>query len=78
MTVKKPQVGIDIELGNNLAFAVLPAITADMGNTVNHQHIVGGKLGVAGAEQIAMATGYQIFFTKRMLVFEGHKMGTGQ
>jgi hypothetical protein len=56
MTVKKPEVRVDIQLGDDFAFAELPASLADMGDAIEHQHIREWELCIAGAEELALAT----------------------
>ena len=56
---EEPEVGLDVELGADLALAVLAAVLADLGDAVEHQHRRQRQLGVARAEQLAPAAGEQ-------------------
>ena len=41
---------MDIELGQYQAFAGLTTIAVDLGDAIEHQHVVNGQLSIAGAE----------------------------
>ena len=64
MAFEKPEVGIDVELGDHLALAIFAAIGGDGGNAVEHQHRGHRQLGVAGTEQIAPGAGQQALKVK--------------
>ncbi len=48
-------------LPNSAAFGI------NMGDAIEHQHVVGGQLGVAGAEQAAVAAFDQGLFIEAVL-----------
>src|SRR5437868_3629800 len=50
MAVEEPQVGFDIELGNDFAFAIFAAFFGDVGDAVKHQHWRQRQLRIARAE----------------------------
>src|SRR6056297_11616 len=54
VTLKKPQVGLNVELRHDMALAVLAAIARDIGDPVHHQHGRFGQLRIAGAEKLAL------------------------
>src|SRR5438874_7602025 len=59
MAFEKPEIGMDVELGHHLAFAILAAIFGDRSDAVEHQHGWQGQLGIARPEQLAPGTGQQ-------------------
>ena len=71
MAIKEPEVRPDIQLGDDLALAELSTLGADVGNPVQHQHVVERELRVARAEQFTHAAGDQ--FVPAVAVFHGHE-----
>ena len=67
MAGKKPQVGADVQLGDDFAFAVFPAVVIDFQNAVEHQHIGQRQLRIAGAEHFGTRAGQQIFLAVLIL-----------
>lgn len=61
MTGEEPQVRVDIQLGDQLALAILAADIADVNDAIDHQHVGGGKLRVTRAEQLAATAAQQVF-----------------
>lgn len=61
VAVKEPQVRMDIQFGDDLTFAELTAFVADMGDTVEHQHIVYWQAGIAFAKHLAVTAVLQVF-----------------
>ncbi|GGH06771.1 hypothetical protein GCM10007420_24240 [Glycocaulis albus] len=55
MAGEEPEIGIDIEFGDDLALAILSAFAGDVGDAVHHKHGGKRKLGVAGAEKPALS-----------------------
>ena len=72
MAAEEPQVGGDVQLGDDLAAAVLAAVAVDLDDAVDHQHVGQGQPGIAGAEQLALAAGDQFFFGVAVL---GNELG---
>jgi len=62
VTVEKPQFRVDIEFGNDAALAVLPIIGTDVGDAIDHQHVVFGKLRVTWPEQFSVTAGDEFLF----------------
>jgi hypothetical protein len=60
MAGKEPQVGRDVELGHDMALAVLAPVFRDVGDAVHHQHRRLGQLGVARPEQLSARAGKQV------------------
>src|SRR5262249_15981718 len=60
MATEKPKVRLDIEFGDNLAFAKFTAILRYMRDAIEHQHGRQRQLGIAGAEEFAAGTGQKI------------------
>jgi hypothetical protein len=61
MAAKKPQVGVDIQFGHDRPFAMRPAITVDINDAVNHQHIIGRQFSSVCTEQVAGAAKFELF-----------------
>ena len=61
MALEEPEIGMDIELGLDLALALGAARVADLGDAVEHQHGRQRKLGIAGAEHLAPGAFQQVF-----------------
>lgn len=61
MTREKPQVGIDVELGQYATLAFAAAGRTDVGDAVNHQHLSNRQTGVARAEHFPVAATEQLF-----------------
>src|SRR5690606_11185950 len=61
MAAEEPQIRMNIELGDDLALAVLAADIGDMGNPVDHQHVRRRKLRITWAEHLAAAAAQQVF-----------------
>ena len=59
MALEEPEVGVDIQFGDQLALAVRPALGVNLRDPVHHQHGRGGKLRVAGPEKLAPGAGQQ-------------------
>src|SRR5690606_7998250 len=57
---EEPEVGLDVELRDDLALLEGAALFADMRDAIEHQHRRQRKLCVAWAEQLALATGDQV------------------
>ena len=74
VAVEEPEILPDVELGLDLTLAVFAASLRNLGDAVEHQHRRQRQLRIAGAEQIAMATGKQVFVavTAFLLGQEGH------
>src|SRR5690554_1776376 len=53
VTTKKPQVRIDIELGDDLPLAVFAALVANVNDPVNHEHIGRRQLRITRPEEFA-------------------------
>ena len=64
MTFEEPEVGMNVEFGDDLAFAVRPAIVVDGGDAVEHQHRGHGQLRIAGTEQLTAGAGQQALKVK--------------
>ena len=62
MAVEEPEVFVNIEFGQNYAFACLAAITVDLGDAIEHQHIINRQFGVARSKEIAHTTGDKFVF----------------
>ncbi len=73
---EEPEFGLDVEFGDDLTLAVGAAPIADVGDTVHHQHVVGGQLGVPGAEEFSVAALDEVFFV--VGVFSFHLPVTSQ
>jgi hypothetical protein len=66
---------MDIEFGNDFTLAETASFGADMGDAVDHQHTVSRKLGIAGAEQFAIAACDQFVFG--VCAFTYHRVSSG-
>ena len=64
MAGKKPEIGLHIEFGDDLALAVLTAGIGNMGDAVEHQHRRQGQLRIAGPEQFAAGASQQVLVEK--------------
>jgi hypothetical protein len=64
VAAEKPEVGIDIQFGNDFAFAVLAAFVGDAGYAIHHQHVGEREAGIARAEHGAMGAGEQVVTTE--------------
>ena len=65
VALEEPQVRADVELGADEALAVLAAVGVDLDDAVEHQHRIGGQLGVTGGEQLTAAAGFQLLAGER-------------
>ena len=61
MAGEEPEVGLHVELGHDLALAVLAARVVDLDDAVEHQHRRQRQLRVAGSEQVALGALDQVF-----------------
>src|SRR5690606_27360969 len=52
MACEEPEFRIDIQLGNQLAFAIFATDFADVSDAIDHQHVRCGQLRVTWAEQL--------------------------
>ena len=59
---EEPEVGVDVQFGDDFAFAVFAAVVGDADDAVHHQHIRQRQLRVARAEDFAAAAGEEFFF----------------
>src|SRR5690606_11215090 len=75
VATEEPEVGTDVEFGDDPALALAAAVRGDLEDAVDHQHGVDGKSGVAGAEQLAVAAADQLLLGVGVLGFEyvGHR-----
>ena len=55
MALEKPQLGIDVELGDDFPLFEFAAVLVDANDAVEHQHRRQGQQRVAGSEQLALA-----------------------
>src|SRR5690606_32616796 len=67
VAIKEPQVRADIELSNNLAFAICAAMVVDLDDTIHHQHIADRQSGVSRAKHLSITAGQQLFPVVRIL-----------
>ena len=67
MTLKKPQIRIQIKFSNNFAFSVFAAFIADMRDTIKHQHWRQWKLCVAGTKHPTVAAVKQFLVCETFL-----------
>jgi hypothetical protein len=58
VAIEEPQIGVDIQLGDDFALAVSATGIVDPGNPVKHQHLVNRQAHVA-FEQASLAAGDQ-------------------
>ena len=72
---EEPEVGVDVQFGDDFAFAVFAAVVVDADDAVHHQHIGQRQLGVARAEDFAASAGEQFFFA--VAVLRGMRAGHG-
>ena len=61
VAVEEPKVRANVQLGDDFAFAVAATGFGDMSDAIHHQHIGQRQACVAGAEQLAVGTGEQLF-----------------
>ena len=59
VALEEPEVGLDVELGDDVALAGAAAVGGDVGDPVHHQHRRRRKLRIAGAEHLAAGAGHQ-------------------
>jgi len=73
MALEKPQIWVQIELGDNFPFSVFTAFVADMHDTVKHQHGWQGKLRVPGTKHPPVTAVKQFLVCETFLhdVFRG-------
>ena len=67
MALEKPQIWIQIKLGDNFPFSVFTAFVADMHDTVEHQHGWQRKLCVPGTEHLAVTAVEQFLVCETLL-----------
>ncbi|MFT6579922.1 MAG: hypothetical protein ACJAU6_000346 [Alphaproteobacteria bacterium] len=72
MAFEKPEVGLDIQFGDNLAFSFGAAIIIDRDNAIHHEHRGQGELGVSWSKHVAMCAGQQVFVAETALFCIGH------
>ena len=70
VTAVEPDIGMHIQLGDDLATAMAAAAVGDLDDAVEHQHGRQRQPGVTGPEQIAMAAFEQVFEVVAVLI--GH------
>jgi hypothetical protein len=56
---EEPQVRVDIELGAHQSAVERPAVVADIGDAVEHEHRRQGQLRIARTEELAPTTRQQ-------------------
>ena len=71
MTLKEPQIWLNIEFGHDFSFTIFTSLFRDMRNAVKHQHGRQRQLCIACAKHLAVTTGKKLFATK--LVALNHK-----
>ena len=69
---EEPEVGLDVELGHDLALAVLAAGVGDLHDAVEHQHGRQRQLRVAGPEQVPLGALDQVFEGITVLLLAHH------
>src|SRR5690348_6619714 len=69
MAGEEPEVRLDVELGHDLALAVLAALVVDLGDAVEHQHRWQRQLGIARPEQVPFGTLDQVLESVTMFLF---------
>src|SRR5690606_8042247 len=67
MASEEPEIRVDIQLGDQLALAILAAHFADVNDTIDHQHVRRGQLRITGTEELAAAATKQVFPSKGVL-----------
>ena len=55
MALEKPQLGIDVEFGDDFALVEFTAFLGDANDAIEHQHRRQRQQGIAGPEQLALA-----------------------
>lgn len=60
MAAEEPEVRVNIQLGNNFAFAVIAASFRNVNDAIHHQHVANGESRIARAEQFAVSAGQQL------------------
>jgi hypothetical protein len=66
MAFEKPQIGIDIELGFDLTFAVFATLFRNMRDAVQHEHIGHRQAAIGRPEHVAVSTIDKIFVAERI------------
>jgi hypothetical protein len=61
VALKKPEVWVYVQLGNNLPTIVLPPFRTDVGDAVDHKHLIDWELGIAGTKEVSHTTGNKFF-----------------
>jgi len=64
---EEPEIRVDIQLGDQLALAILAAHFTDVNDTIDHQHVRRGQLRITGTEEFAAAATKQVFPSKGVL-----------
>src|SRR5690349_22672041 len=75
---EEPQVRLDVELGHDLALAVLAALVVDLDDAVEHQHWRQRQLRIAGAEQVPLGALDQVLESVTMLLFAHSSPSVGR
>src|SRR5690554_2109312 len=70
MAIKEPEVGVNIQLGNQFALVEPASLFLNTRDAIKHQHVGRRQLGIAGAEEFAAAASQQFFAFERVLL--GH------
>src|SRR6056297_1229482 len=68
MAFEEPEIGLDVELGDDMALAVRATVGGDVGDPVHHQHRRQGQLRVARPEKLAPGAG------QKGLLVEGRRI----
>ena len=58
---------MDVQFGDDFAFAVFAAVVGDADNAIHHQHVRQRQLGVARAKDFATTAGQEFFFVVTVL-----------
>jgi len=74
MAFEEPQIGIDIELGGDVALAMRAAIPLHIGDPVHHQHRRFGQLGISRPEQLSARAFEQVISIETAWIV-GHPRG---
>src|SRR5690606_19581864 len=67
VAAEEPELGANVQLGDQVPLAVAAAFRADGGDAIHHEHVRKRELGIALTEQFPPGTGKQFFPAEAVL-----------